>query len=227
MAKGERTTAFRHAGPVHIPEKKSKRGGRWKKRLGIVLVSGILLFAFWTLYIQIRIGQGMSLSQEHPADVAIVLGARLWDNKPSPALKERLDAAYEGYESGEYPVLIVSGGLDSPQMRLTEAEGMAEYLIERGVPKEDIWLENEATSTYENLLLSRRIMEERSVRTAAIVTHKFHGARAQDIAEFLHYDDPQFVLADTEALNVWQTRGREMLAFTKWLFDKSRLPDGK
>jgi len=227
VAEEERTTAFRHAGPVHIPERKSKRGGRWKKRVGIVLLSGVLLFALWTLYIQVRIGQGTSLSPEHSTDVAIVLGARLWDNKPSPALKERLEAAYEGYTSGKYPKLIVSGGLDSPEMRLTEAEGMAEYLIERGVPKADIWLENEATSTYENLLLSRRIMEERGVRTATIVTHKFHGARSQDIAEFLHYDDPQFVLADTEALNIWQTRGREMLAFTKWLFDKSRLPDGK
>ncbi len=227
MAKGERAAAFRHMGPVHIPSRKSKRSGRWKKRAGIVLLSGILLVALWTLYIQVRIGQGASLSQEHSTDVAVVLGARLWNDKPSPALKERLDAAYEGYKRGEYPALIVSGGLDSPQMKLTEAEGMAEYLIERGVPKEGIWLENEATSTYENLLFSRRIMEERDVRTATIVTHKFHGARSQDIAEFLRYDDPQFALADTEALNVWQTRGREMLAFTKWLFDKSRLPDGK
>ncbi|OWA37932.1 hypothetical protein B9G55_04525 [Saccharibacillus sp. O16] len=212
---------------MHIPDKQPKRGGRWKRKLGLALLIGCVLFGLWVSYIQIRIGQAETLKLEHKTDVAIVLGARLWNNKPSPALKERLDAAYSGYKQGDYPRLIVSGGLDDPQMKLTEAEGMAEYLEQRGVPKADILLENEATSTYENLLFSQRIMQEHDMKTAAIVTHQFHGARAQDIAEFLGYDDPQFVLAPTQALNVWQTRGRETLAFTKWLFDKTSLPDGK
>ncbi|WP_179218548.1 YdcF family protein [Saccharibacillus sp. O23] len=226
MKKTERTNAFR-TGPVNIPDRRTKRGGRWRKKGFVLLLSLLLLFACWTLYIQIRIGQGTTLDLHRKSDVAVVLGARLWDNKPSPALKERLDAAYAGYEKGDYPALIVSGGLDNPQMKLTEAEGMAEYLQQLGVPESDILLENKATSTYENLLFSRRIMEERGMKTAAIVTHRFHGARAEDIAEFLGYDDPQFVLAPTKELNLWQTRGRETLAFTKWLFDKTSLPDGK
>ncbi|NGZ74472.1 YdcF family protein [Saccharibacillus alkalitolerans] len=227
MAIKERSDAFLGRGPVHIPGNGRQRGGRWKKRMLLALLAGVILFILWTAYIQVRIGQGASLTREHDADVAIVLGARLWDNRPSPALKERLDAAYAGYERGDYPMLIVSGGLDNPQMQLTEAEGMAEYLEERGVPKSHIVLENEATSTYENLLFSRRIMEEKGMRTAAIVTHEFHGARARDIAEFLGYEDPQFVLAPTKELNIWQTRGRETLAFTKWLLDKASLPNGK
>lgn len=226
MKDAERTNAF-ETGPVNIPDRRPKRGGRWKKKAFVLLLTMLALFACWTLYIQIRIGQGTALELHRKTDVAVVLGARLWDNKPSPALKERLDAAYAGYKAGDYPVLIVSGGLDNPQMKLTEAEGMAEYLEQLGVPEADILLENQATSTYENLLFSRRIMEEQGMKTAAIVTHRFHGARAEDIAGFLHYDDPQFVLAPTRALNLWQTRGRETLAFTKWLFDKTSLPDGK
>ena len=220
----EPTGDFRTEGPVQGIKRQSSRGNRWKKRLLLAIVAGILLFACWTLYIQIRIGQGMTLGHNRQTDVGIVLGASLWDNKPSPALQERLEAAYEGYRREEYPMLIVSGGLDHPQMRLTEAEGMAAYLEERGVPKERILLENKATSTYENLLFSKKIMQEHDMRDATIVTHRFHGARALDIAEFLGYEDPQFALAPTQALNVWQTRGREMLAFTKWLFDKPSLP---
>ncbi len=226
MAEEERTTAFQ-AGPVHIPDKKPKRGGRWRKRSIYVLMTAATLFVLWTLYIQIRIGQGTTLELQRKTDAAIVLGARLWDNQPSPALKERLDAAYAGYRNGDYPMLIVSGGLDHPGMKLTEAEGMAEYLEHRGVPKANILLENKATSTYENLLFSQRMMEEHGMKTAAIVTHQFHGARAQDIAKFLGYEQPQFILAPTKELNLWQTRGRETLAFTKWLLDKTSLPDGK
>ncbi|GGO07413.1 YdcF family protein [Saccharibacillus kuerlensis] len=226
MLHKKRADAFLGAGPVRMPIRRSK-SDRWKKRLFVTLLLGLILFAAWVLYIQIRIGQGTSLAQEHKTDVAIVLGARLWNNKPSPALKERLDAVYAGYRSGEYPMLVVSGGLDSPEMKLTEAEGMAEYLQKLGIPKEHILLENEATSTYENLLFSRRIMEEYGMQTATIVTHQFHGARARDIAEFLHYEDPQFIVTPTRELNLWQTRGRETLAFTKWLFTKMTLPDGK
>ncbi|MCQ4085629.1 YdcF family protein [Saccharibacillus sp. JS10] len=202
-----------------------KSNKRWIKRLSIILASGILLFALWVLFIQIKIGQGMDLTSTQPTDVGIVLGARLWNDEPSPALKERLDMAYEGYESGKYPVLIVSGGLDSPEMRFTEAEGMATYLEQRGIPESAIILENQATSTYENLLFSEQIMKQKGWKTATIVTHQFHGSRARDIAAFLHYDQPQFLLAEVKAQNIWQTRGRETLAYTKWLLDKSRLPE--
>lgn len=224
MGNDKRGNSLYGAGPVRIGEKRSS--GSWKKRLLLGALTLVILFVLWTLYIQIRIGQGMTLDKEYKTDVGIVLGARLWNNKPSPALKERLEAAYEGYENGDYPMLIVSGGLDNPQMKLTEAEGMAEYLQERGVPKANILLENEATSTYENLLFSEEIMKARGMETATVVTHQFHGARARDIAGFLGYEDPQFLLAPTRELNVWQTRGRETLAFTKWLLDKNTLPDG-
>lgn len=228
MNTSERPESLRGTGPVRGPaDRTPRRRGRWIKSLALAAGVGVILFAFWTLYIQIRIGQGMTLDREHNTDVGIVLGASLWNNEPSPALTERLEVAYEGYASGAYPMLIVSGGLDNPQMKLTEAEGMANYLRKRGVPEANIVLENKATSTYENLLFSTKIMQERGMETATIVTHQFHGARSEDIADFLGYEDPQFELAPTEALNLWQTRGRETLAFTKWLLDKNTLPDGK
>ncbi|MCK9907436.1 YdcF family protein, partial [Frankia sp. Cpl3] len=45
------------------------------------------------------------------ADVAIVLGAAVWDGGPSPGLKERLNEALLLYKQQYVPYLIVSGGL--------------------------------------------------------------------------------------------------------------------
>ncbi|MDO3412820.1 YdcF family protein [Saccharibacillus sp. CPCC 101409] len=210
-------------GPVKFSGRPTPRRSR-KKRVLWIAAACLALMLLWLLYIQVRISQVDDLASGGKTDVGIVLGASLWSNKPSPALKERLEAAIAGYQAGDYPMLIVSGGLDNDRMKLTEAEGMAEYLEERGVPKSDILLENEATSTYENLLLSQRIMQERGMKTATIVTHRFHGSRSADIAEFLRYDHPQYRLASTEVLTLWQRSGRETLAFTKWLLDKARLP---
>ena len=164
---------------------------------------------------------------ELPAyDAGIVLGAALWNGEPSPGLKERLDKALELYRDGGFRYFILTGGYDYPGSRLTEAEGMRNYLAALGVPEDRMLLENEARSTYENLLFSRRIMEREDLRTALIVTHDFHAARARDVALRLGYDRPGFAAAESDVLPASQKHIREVLAWTKWTLDSMLLRFG-
>ncbi|OXM16468.1 SanA/YdcF family protein [Paenibacillus herberti] len=151
---------------------------------------------------------------------AIVLGAALWNDVPSPGLKERLDLALKLYENGRVDKLIVSGGLDNNGSKLTEAQGMRVYLVSKGVPKENILLENRATSTYQNLVFSRQVGEQQGITSYLIVTHEYHAPRALDMARFLGFEDPVVSSVKSKVLNAARNQTRETLAFGKWQLDK-------
>lgn len=157
------------------------------------------------------------------ADVGIVLGAALWNDRPSPALRERLDHAVSLYRSGMFTRLIVSGGLDDGGATITEAEGMRNYLLEQGIPDSAIHMERASRSTFENLLFSRSIMADEGWTSAVIVTHSYHGARAADIAATLDFEPVQVSVTESRVINKAYHTAREVLAFVKWELTKLRL----
>lgn len=196
-----------------------------KRLLKIALIcaaSGAAALLIWcsALLAIIMRYEGQPESSLKHADVGIVLGASLWDDKPSPGLQERLDYALELYKAGDFDRFLVTGGLDSNGATITEAEGMRRYLLAKGVPDSDIVLEPKAHSTLENLKFSQAIMNTSGWHTAVIVTHQYHGSRAADIAKALHYDPVQVSVTDSRVLNMTYNRAREVLAYTKWLADK-------
>lgn len=212
-----------------------RKGGSPRKRKSSAR-TGLLLFrlaswcivagVFWCGYMLYLIN-GYTISKSLPsADAGIVLGAALWNDKPSPALKERLDYAFELYEQGKVEKLILTGGLDGNGSKLTEAEGMRDYLLALGVPKDKLLLELKARSTYENLLYSKPIAEAYDLDSFLIITHDYHASRSGDIADFLGYDEFQTAAFTTEVLNPLKYQSREVLAYTKWLMDKLLLFTG-
>ena len=65
---------------------------------------------------------------------------------------------------GWAPLLIFSGGLGSITSRLwqePEADQFARIAIERGVPAEQILVENKSTNTGENIVFTRRLLAAR------------------------------------------------------------------
>ena len=66
---------------------------------------------------------------------------------------------------------------------------MTAYLLERGLDAHDVVTEDRATSTEENLLLSRALLEERGVAGhLRVVTSGYHAGRAALIARRLGID---------------------------------------
>ncbi len=180
-----------------------------------------LLFAailiLWCGYALYHINQVEQTATARKADVAIVLGAAVWGEEPSPGLRERLDQALWLYDNHYVPMLLVSGGLGDGK-KITEAAAMKRYLVEHGVPEERILLESQARSTFENLAFSKPIMAEHGLRSALIVSHGFHLARALDMAETLDMTAYPVGTA-SRVLVIPYHKAREVLAFTKWKLD--------
>lgn len=209
--------------------------GRTKARRrirGLLLWLLCLLIAGlgWCFYVLAEIGS----VDRNPAageftstvDVGIVLGASMWGDHPSPGLQERLQQALQDYKDGRFRYFLLTGGLDRPEYQYTEAEGMANYLEANGVSRDKMFLENRATSTYENLKFSQDIMKEQGLKSAVIITHTYHGNRAFEIAKTLGYENPRLSLKETEVLKPVQTVFREILAYSKWKLDQASLALG-
>lgn len=141
----------------------------------IIAVFGSL---YWTVS---RYDNLDSLPQSAPK-TAIVLGAALWENEPSPALKERLLRAKELIDEGKVERLILSGGLGSRD-QLTEAEAMRRFLVSKGVPNERILLETESHNTFANIQNSAKLLD--GSNEVILVTHDYHMYRALQIAKEL------------------------------------------
>jgi uncharacterized SAM-binding protein YcdF (DUF218 family) len=209
---------------------RSGRGSGTAVRGLRIIYRGLLLLIFlsiiWVVYTQWQVQRSPHSPLPASADTGIVLGASLRNDIPSPGLQERLDLALKLYREGRFKHIIVSGGLDHNGSKLTEAEGMRLYLIHQGVPDSVIHLEPEATSTYENLLYSKRIMDKSGWKSAIIMTHDFHGARSLDIAHTLGIKQPAIATTGSQVLFMPYHEARETLAYSKWQIDKLLLKLG-
>ncbi|MFE0580780.1 YdcF family protein [Streptomyces sp. NPDC058874] len=121
-------------------------------------------------------------------DHVVMLGSGLvGGDRVPPLLASRLRKGRQIYEvqlarSGRPPVLLVSGGKGSDE-KVAEARAMADWLIAEGVPAEHIVLEDRSTTTEENMLFSRQIMEAHDpAYRCVVVTNNFHAFRAAMMA---------------------------------------------
>ena len=116
---------------------------------------------------------------DHTEDVVIVLGAGVAGENVSRPLAHRLDAAVAYWNENPDAIIVVTGGLGN-RATITEAEAMARYLIARGVSAESILLEDQSTSTYENLIFAMDILADYFPDgfQAVLITNDFHIYRA-------------------------------------------------
>lgn len=113
-------------------------------------------------------------------DAILVLGAGLKNGKPSPVLKDRLDTAYEAYIKGASSKIIVSG--DHGRKNYDEVNVMKDYLISKGVPSDNIFMDHAGFSTYETIYRAKEIFLCNKV---LIITQEFHIFRSLYIAKKL------------------------------------------
>lgn len=141
-------------------------------------------FLFLLLLNGVIIYTGNHDTIENNEDVILVLGSSLSGNAVSPLLARRLDAALFWHEKNPDALIAVSGG-QGPEEPLPEGEAMKNYLMEQGIPEEKILVEDKATSTYENFVNTKKLLENQFGEhyKLAFVTSDFHVFRASRLAE--------------------------------------------
>lgn len=83
------------------------------------------------------------------------------------------------YRAGEpCPVVLCGGKVDPEAPGPALALAMRDFLLGQGVADADLFLEDVSTTTYENAVECRRVMEEHGWTRAALVTDALHMERA-------------------------------------------------
>jgi SanA protein len=109
-----------------------------------------------------------------PAEAALVLGAQVYTNgKPSIMLADRVHAAEALYRAGKVKKILVSG--DHGRWSYDEPGTMRKMLLADGIPARDIFTDHAGFDTWDSAQRARRVFD---VRSAVVVTQRFHMARA-------------------------------------------------
>ncbi len=119
------------------------------------------------------------------SDYLIILGAAIEGETITPVLKSRLDAGVIYLQKHPDARVIVSGGQGRGE-DITEAEAMRRYLIANGIDEDRILLEPNATSTMENFMLSKELIEQSTgepLTEVSYVTNSFHILRSKMLAK--------------------------------------------
>lgn len=159
------------------------------KTYKVIMILFIASFIFLQSAILINMYKTKDVNTIDNVDVMIVLGAKVNKDGVSKTLKLRLDKAIEYYNENEHINIIVSGGQGKDEI-MTEASAMKEYLVENGVNRNNIILEDKATTTLENIIFSKSIMKNLNLgNRALIVTSDYHLFRGRFIASILGVDN--------------------------------------
>jgi vancomycin permeability regulator SanA len=98
-------------------------------------------------------------------------------------LGDRLTTGWELYEKGKAPKIIVSG--DHGQKDYDEVKAMKDFLLAKGVPPEDVFMDHAGFNTYNSLYRARDVFAAKKV---VVVTQEYHLKRALFIARELGLD---------------------------------------
>lgn len=143
-------------------------------------------------------------------DYIVVLGAGIRRGKPSPMLEDRLKTGISLYNNDISNKILITG--DHMNDDYDEVTVMKNYLLEHGIPEEDIITDNYGISTYDSIYRVKNVYKSNKV---VIVSQRYHLYRALFLSDNL----------DLEAYGVeanlryyygqWYREIREILARNK------------
>lgn len=197
-------------------------GKLWGKVPGRLLIIAVALFLTAGFTYAGILSVKMYKAQENaPQDteLIVVLGCQVRGERPSRMLRRRLDKAYEAMQKHPDALCVVSGGQGYGE-KISEAEAMKRYLLEKGADENRIIMEDKSTSTFENIKFTFEITDELGCgRDITIVTDGFHQYRASLIAKQEGAENITAYSAATEARFLPTYWVREWLGLTHfWVF---------
>lgn len=148
--------------------------GRWWVALAALAAAAVVVF-LPPAWARARSSRRIRSAADVPgSEVALVLGAGVRrDGQPSLILRGRLQVALELHRTGKVRRVLVSG---SPSSRgHSEPVVMRDHLVGRGVPREDVLLDESGVDTWSSCLFAARTFGQARI---TVVTTNFHLPRA-------------------------------------------------
>lgn len=170
--------------------------------LGILLL--LFLISAWLLFLMFRIYTYSPPESPSHADAAVVLGAVVWDDSPSPVFEQRIKHAINLYETGRIQFIVFTGSATKGES-YAESDVAKNYAIQYGISPDHIFHETVSENTWQNLLEARRIYKQQNWSRILIVSDPLHMRRAMTIARDLGvnaYPSP----TKTSRYRSWRTK---------------------
>lgn len=185
--------------------------------LGLFLIIGIIAIVTLAVIVSRQVDNTATGEEE----TLVVLGCAVHGERPSLVLEYRLRAALEFHKQNPAATIVVCGGRGHDE-RISEALAMQRWLVQNGVPAEQIIMEDKSTSTEENFRFAAEILRQRGADPAqpvAYVTNGFHCYRAGKYAQREGFVQARAVPAGMPVMQMPASYLREICAVLfYWVF---------
>lgn len=161
--------------------------------LAFCVCAGVVLFVF----LEGLIISGSVKHTDEDADYVVVLGCRVRGTVPSLSLQYRIAAAVEYLDAHPDAKAVLTGGQGIGE-EITEAQAMYDAMVSMDISSDRLLLENQSTTTKENLEFAKQYINPETDRIV-LVTTGYHMYRAGRIAEAAGYQ----MVESYSAKNVW------------------------
>lgn len=190
----------------------------WGRAFKYVFLSGLLIFVLMFGFVAVS---GYTNNVRGDEEAIIVLGAGIHGERVGDVLRRRLDAAIEAHNQNPTALIVVSGGKGN-QEQISEALAMQRYIVAKGVDESLILMEDQSTSTEENLVFSRDVLAQHGITSdapVAVVTNAFHCYRAGQYAKDAGFTNVRTLPASMNLLVLLPAYMREVLTILYyWIF---------
>lgn len=184
---------------------------KWPARL-------LLFLLIWVMAHVVYISIDGLRNEVQPADVAIVLGNRVFaDGSLANWTKGRVDRALELYQEGKVKKIFVSGGLGLED-QYPEGKAMKEYLVKMGVPDSAVVADDGGANSYLTAVNFLEWNKSQGYKKAVIVSQFYHITRCKYILRKRGFEG-DIQSASSRVYNIMDVVGtlREVPAFYKYL----------
>jgi vancomycin permeability regulator SanA len=148
--------------------RKSMRYLRWPLRLGLAWFVLHTAFILWDGFTDDEVKNGL----------AVVLGNKVHsDGRVSDRLQRRLDKTVQLWEEGQVSEIFVSGGIGKEGQ--PEGTVMAQYLVDRGIPKGAVRVDDAGNTTWLTALHVAENFPEYQDREVIAVSQYYHISRCK------------------------------------------------
>lgn len=160
----------------------------WRRILAGAIFSLLLIVAAYTFVISSVLLDPITppptdIEPRTEYDAGVILGAAVWSrDKPSPVLRERIRTGYDLLKNGTIEFIVLTGA-NAPN-ELTEAEVAKRELLKLGADPTRIVLEENTSSTAEQILFIRDELTKQGWKSFVIISDQFHLKRALEICAF-------------------------------------------
>jgi len=144
--------------------------------LFVITITGILL-SLWANHTIMTSSKPFwvdDINEAKKLKAVLILGAKVYkDGNLSIMLSDRVDTAISLYQNGKADKILVSG--DHRKESYDEVNAMREYILNKNIPAQDIFLDHAGFRTYDSLYRAKEVFK---LSSFFVVTQAFHLDRA-------------------------------------------------